>query len=727
YLTRRFQLSPGSEAMPLQQVLLSTAVPRKRYCEQTLSWWSKPEARMLVMNAPEGYGKTWVAAQCALEVIQQGENIVLWLDSIQWRDCCSIEAVLTEAVSRIIIGDAQKVARLVRKLNVRWSKRTLVVLDGVSERDALPAAQRILEDLWVRNPGNTRFLFTTRPLNSARGVDTVLWKRCVQIDVEPFDEKELIAALAQAGIPVDELTEQLRPIARVPRYFTSCVRLRTRLQQFHNISVALVIWTDLIDKIGGLEPAIRQELGFSGEQDAIEVLVRLATSLPAAVQKGTAQELLNDCFGGRYAEVRNYLKEIRIMEKAGVFEATMTREHTILGRALFLQQVLRSLHEVDVRDAADRLLEKLEPLTGEDGGAEALFVALQLTAIEDSSGNPYFPQQRAVLLYAWVLSHNSNASDGRLSFWCYHDTNAYARFLEAVFEQLYSGNAQEFVVYPLVRLWRDGGQGATVLEAHLRKWLLLVWFEGGSEDHLEHKGHTLPIAKTQNQVRLASLAISFLSIRKDIRFIPDLALCIATESLTWRRVQELQDRFKSVYENIGVLMRWHYTERVLPDLEQLATKNQSDELILHGLRWLARLLKIAGLPTVLKLPPPEPTSSYLARPAVELIRQGRRVFGVSQGQPNPSEINFGYLAIRDDLPRLAEEDIDSIHSAIEALKRNDVLQAHGGCTLEYIHLEAAWPWFAKFYPMETAEVAGDLQLTALRCDEPNKSHLTFGF
>jgi hypothetical protein len=720
YLSRRFQLSSPEPTLPLQPIRLIGAVDRNRYTTMALDWWHKNEKRVLVMSAPEGYGKTWVAAQGARCISLEPETIVLWLDCIQWRECTSVDAVLAEAVSRITDGDREKIQRLVRKLRDRWSNLTLLVLDGVSERNALPAAQRILEDLTVRHPGACRVLFTTRPLNTAVGFDSLLWERQQGNKIDAFDDSELNVALAHAQIPPQELTVRLRSIARIPRYFATCVRLRAKLRKLENISVALVLWNDLLDKIAGLEPEIRQALGFTCPTDAIEVLVRLAKALPEAVGDGKGQHLLNACFGGKYAEVRNYLKEIRILAQAGPFEAKLSPEHTILGKALLVWQVLQRLPSLSILQAADRLAEVLEPLASEDGSAEAFFVALQLTINQENARETRLGQDRAALLIAWVFSHNSNASDERLEFWCGFDPGAYALFVESVFEQLYRADTQEFIVTPLARVWRDGGTPSQTLESCLRRWLKLLWFEGCSGSEFEHKGYHLPVAATENQVRLASLAISLLSVRRELSFLRDLAVCCATESLTWKQVQEHRFSFKSVYENVAMLMRWHYTERVVPDLTRLANENVSDELLLEGLRHLAATLKIADVPDVLRLPTAEPFPYYVGTPAAEMIRKGQRVFGDQRTQPFPNEMDFSRLAVRQDLPPLCAEDVASILEKTRKIVRDGILHVSNSQTIDDAHLYALWPWFAKFFPMELAQIAGELHLEALRRKEPSR-------
>jgi len=727
YLSRRFQLAPTPEPLPLQPIQLHTAVDRSKYRRMAIEWWAARQARVLVVKGEEGYGKTWVAAQCAGDISEQEGSIVLWLDSIQWRNCTSVDDVLGEAVSRLVNAETEKVLRIVRKLRNRWSGQTLIALDGVSERDALPAAQQIMEDL-SRHPGTLRLMFTTRPLDLVPKFDSMLWRRCVECKLEPFNDEELAAALVQAHVPLSELTGHLQAVARIPRYFRTCLRLRDRLREFANISVALVLWTDLLDKINGLEPAIREMLGFTQESDAVEVLVKLAATLPEAVARGEAQDLLNRCFHGKYAEVRNYLKEIRIMEKAGVFEATLSREHTILGRALFLRQVLQLPMEKGVRDTANMLLEKLEPLAGEDGGAEALFVTLQLTVEQQSISVQALSRQRAALLFAWVFGHNSHASNDRLAFWCDFDTVAYAQFTEAFFEQLYSGNAQEFVVNPLAALWQLGGTASAALEPFLRRWLLLVWFEGCTGTEFEHEGHKLPMAATDDQLRLASLVVSFLSLRNEQSFLKDLALCLVTESLSWRQVGQHRHEFKSSYENIGVLMRWHYTERILPELQNLATANASDGLCLDGVRRLALMLRMIQLPSFLQRPkPPDSEKWNCGTPAVELIRRRSRVFVEDRSEPYPSEMNFSYLAVRDDLPPLCDEDIAVICASVNGISNRHALHANRARTFEDVHMDALWPWFAKYRPRELAKLAGELQLDALKREQPHETQPMFWF
>ena len=355
----------------------------------------------------------------------------------------------------------------------------------------------------------------------------------------------------------------------------------------------------------------------------------------------------------------------------------------------------------------NRLLARLEPLAEEDGGTEAIFVALQLTTMPCDISPSFLSQQRAALLYSWIFSHNSNASRERLEFWCRYDIEAYAQFVAAFFERLYSGNSQDFVVAPMARLWKEGGTQAIVLASHLREWLLLVWFTGCGRDRLSHQGHQLPIAKTADQVRLSSLAVSLLSLRPERAFLSDLALSIATDELTWRQAQDQRCHFKCISENIGILMRWHYTEHVLAELEQLALRSATDELMINGLRRLTRLLLTVEVPTALRLPPYQRPNLYFGTPAIELLRNRHRVFESPRTELFPNEHDFSHLAVRDDLPPLSESDTNAVRAAVATISEKNSLHASTSRSFEDLQMEALWPWFARFFPVDLLNSSAD--------------------
>jgi hypothetical protein len=727
FLKERFTPTSGGNQLVSYPIELEKSVRRTDYTNKVMQWWETAKERAITLIGEEGMGKSWLAAQCADRVAQQSDALVLWLDSLYWRNHQSLEQVLVEVVSRLRIGDENKVFRIVRKIRSQWSAKTLIVLDGVNERGAINAAQQILDDLVSKGRGKCRLLFTTRPLNTVTGYEPAIWKRWTEIPVNRFDDPELTAALSSIVPPIEitEIPERLASFARIPRYFQTCVRLRDRLKSFTNISLSLVLWTDLLDKISGLEPQLKEKLGWSGEQDAVEVLVELAISSPGDTEVGIAQDLLNRCFGGKYAEIRHYLREVRILQDAGTLAATLNPAHTVLGKALFLRELLRGLPDTAVSEISDRLKRALEPMVGEDGAAEALFVALQLSAIQDTASSLVLTKQRAALLHAWIFSHNSNATDERLGFWAQHDVSTYATLTETFFEDVYESNAQLFVVKPLATVWKKGMDQAEALKQYLKRWLLLVWSnECSNTSQYEYKGHHLPVASTRQQVRLTAIALSIISLRPDNSILSDLALCHATDSLSWdsHRTPDGKEHkypFKSVENNIGILMRWSYTETIMPELLRLANDNSKDELMLKGLQWLAKILRTVEIPSILQLPPDIRQWPYFGCSAIELIRKQQRLFVPRlEGKPFLGERDFSYLAVRVDLPMLADEDISFITDGVEKMCSEAIMTNDAGRILDHHQLKEWWPWYAKFKPKNIAILAGQLQLFSIKQAHP---------
>ncbi|MFT5492044.1 MAG: hypothetical protein ACI8V5_002411, partial [Limisphaerales bacterium] len=717
YLQRRFGIATDGDTHLLQPILLKGAVDRPTYCDRTLGWWRSSGSQILSFCGPEGHGKTWIAAQSALMLANDEGAIVLWLDSSQWSQCRTIEEALHEAIACLKIGDSKSDSRLIRKLCERWSRSVVLVLDGVNEHGALINAQQIVLNRASKHKGHCRLIFTSRPLDSRREYESQTWRHAQEIKVEPFGGDEFEAAAFKAGISVSDIPQRLHSIASIPRYFTTCLRLREQLQRFDNISVTTVLWAVLMDKIESTEPAIRTRLGFTHATGAIEIIAKLAIELPDANKSGRAQDLLNKCFDGKYAEARSYLCEIRIMEHADVFNARMNPHHLILGRALFIRKLIRSAPDDDVVETADRIVKELEPLVGEDGSAESIFVALQLTSLDLEERGETQAKERASLLYSWLRIHNSNVTDERLDFWCNNDFDAYALFVEAHFERLHPGMKEDFIVQRLVRLWLAEGEALVSLRRHMTRWLLFVWNEDCSGETLDYCGHTLPIAKTQVQVRLASVVVSLLSLRPESDFLRHLSLSLATDRLSWRLIESRQSRFKHINEVVGVLMRWRYTEKIIEKLEFDVVAISDDPVLLEGYQRLAATLSTDDLPDSLKLQPRQTPVPYFGDPAVKLLRKRCRVFRGDRVKPYPNETDFGYLAVREDLPNLLDDDVQVICRSIEKLSEHDGLHSGVSRRVEDYEMEAIWPWFAKIRPTKFAEEAGRLLMSAMNRNE----------
>ena len=223
-------------------------------------------------------------------------------------------------------------------------------------------------------------------------------------------------------MPNYNLPDSLKDIARIPRYFSTCIRLRDQLGSIEIVTKELVLWIDLLEKINRTDPQIKQKLGWYRAKDAQEILSDLAkqakwTSLnsdPYISVKHLQDSIPN------YREVRQDLVEQRIVVDAGLHEVKLSKNHVVLGWALLLSSHYDSKEFSDIQEYIVDLYRTLEPIPSEDLRTEAMFAALNITAIPPNleiSENE-LSQKRSFFIYAWYNSNNANITKHRISQLC---------------------------------------------------------------------------------------------------------------------------------------------------------------------------------------------------------------------------------------------------------------------------------------------------------------------
>ena len=418
YLLERFSGDKG-----FNPINLSKAIDRKSVESKISDWWNTADARICCLEGKEGHGKTWLAAK-AMNSICENEGIVaFWLDSKDWNSRESIIDLLHTCFSLIYPSHEQeKITKLQNKAVKIWRK-TLIVLDGVNERNAIEAAQQILGE-YFRHESDWKdriyFLFTTRPLDDYPDFERYLWSEGYKISVDPFNDSELQEALTLKGLQPDDLPDSLKDVARIPRYFQTSLRLRNQFRSFNDVTKGMVLWADLLDKIERTDPQIKQKIGWHRAKDAQEILSDLAkqakwTNVDAGPH--TSVQLLEKYFPG-YSEVRHDLEEQGIAIEAGLLQVKLSEDHIKLGWALYLANLFDCTEFTGIKAASEGFQNALEPIPSEDLRTEALFVALQISAISPypDISQDQLSQKRAALMLAWFNSHNSQITDERLSF-----------------------------------------------------------------------------------------------------------------------------------------------------------------------------------------------------------------------------------------------------------------------------------------------------------------------
>ena len=728
YLLERFSRDKGFNSINLSQ-----AIERKSLESKISDWWEASGAPVCCLEGKEGHGKSWLAAKC-MRTISKNENVVtFWLDSKEWSSCKSIFDLLYACFSSIYLSDdEQKIAKLQNKPAKVWRK-TLIVLDGVNERNAIEAAQRILTEYFKPKSNwkdRIRFLLTTRPLDDYPDFESYLWDRVHKISIDPFNDSELQDALARKGLQLDDLPDSLKDIARIPRYFQRCVELRDELGSFDVVTKEMVLWADLLYKIKNTgDPQIRKKLDWQRIEEAQDDFAKLAkeakwTNINDAPQASV--ELLTDCFSD-YHKIRRDLEEQRITLKADKRKAKLSKDHIVLGWALYLANLFECAEFTEIKDFADCFPSVLEPIPSEDLRTKALFVALQITAIspDPDISQDQLSQKRAALMLAWFNSHNAQITNKHISFWVQTDTDAYAQVVKVQLETHNSPNYEEALIGPLAKVWLHQTGQIDQLRLRLTKWLLAISADNGPEDivYVRHGGKQRPRKKGDIQTQLACAAISILSQRPENQFLKTLARCYGilqsntnSDDDSSRRMQ-----FYRFYENIAMLMRWGYTEEVVGNLHWLAELSQDDPQLLNGIYGLAANLQVVNLPHSLQRPLSEKEKEMYAlveehnrrsKPIDRIRNQERLLIGDSPAA-NGNYHGLDYLAVRTDLYDLHHEDIVEIKKILEDVSVSAKLGGGRGATLEDFCIENLMPWVARCDSDGYAELACALKLNAL--------------
>ena len=728
YLLKRFGSDSNHSLRFNYSIDLSEAIERESLESEIATWWETSGKPVCYLEGEEGMGKSWLAAKSVNTICSDRHIASFWLDSNRWNGCRSLDNLL-QACLETIPGyqEKRKIARLKLKIRNIWWTPTLIVLDGVNEAEALEAAKRILDEYFTHRDqleNKIRFLLTTRPLDAYRNFEHNLWEGCHRIPVESFNNPELQDALRKEGLQPDDLPDSLKKVARIPRYFRTCIQLRELFHSFDNVTKEMVLWADLLHKIKHTDPQVREKFDWQNVEEVQEDLAKLAREVKWPNVDDAPQaslRLLIDCFPN-YREIRRDLEEQRIALKAHKRQAELSEDHVVLGWAIYLSNLFDSMEFSDIESLFERFRQELEPIPSEDLRTKALFIALQITAI---SPNPdisqdQLSQRRAALMLAWFNSHNAQITDEQLSFWAEKDTDAYAQVVEFEFEYHNSSNYEDALIKPLAKTWLNKKGDLNRLASCLTKWFLPTYTEEPPKDpfYIHITEQRFPREKDDIQFGLLDAAVSILSQRPERQFLKTLARCYGTLYSNERFNSDIGiGRRLQFHERIGRLMRWGYTEEVVGDLHWLAELAQANEILLRGVYGLADCLRVDLRPR-LQRPLSEKeleTRAFLEednrrfKPYIDRIRNQERLLIGDSPAANGNYHGLNYLAVRTDLPDWHHEDIVEIKKILQDVSVNAKL----GQTREGFCIENLMPWVARYDPESYAELACNLKINTL--------------
>ena len=701
-LQARFQ---GLDDFPAHnRVCLSEAVSRAGLETKLAEWWQGGDP-LAVLQGEEGMGKTWVAAAFSESMLSKEDSAVFWMDSASWCSVPSIENLVEVALKDVFIGDVPLCKRLHRKIFQLWKQPILLVLDGANESRAWESAARLLSE-YRRHLNHlrakVRILFTSRPLAERTGQHD-FWNGCQVFQVGPFEPGEFRAALMSAapGVRPETLTSAIREFAVIPRYLTLCIQLRNRLSSFAHINKQVLLWADLESKVASGDPQflkMREELGGG----PIQVLAHLAKKSGWPGRGGVSiktEELQRSV--PNFLQACTDLKEQRIVLDASFDITTLSPDHVILGWALVLRELAKDA--IDPDDLRDLLQRELEPAASNDDKVRAVHVAAVLTFSTDTGCTHSWSLARAVMLGLWVTHHNASVSFEALEFFLRKDLQSYVHAIELLFRRHISGHLETTLIAPLAMGWREGRGRIKELTKILERWLRLV-FPGdatGSKEGTTNPGSTFEKADTPEQLRLSYAAISVISFRPSADLLPALIDCCRSADFCYhdRPVGDAVQRLslKSPHDPLGILLRWSYTERSIPQIVQLARTAKARGIGKSDILWFARMLRMSELPREIGRAKDIFSGSFES-PAQHLSRFSKWLVSVS---PTRGEVmgldHVGALAVRGDLS-LTENEREALIGEINSRILRGGFVATQNASWDNAQIHGLLPWLARYAP-----------------------------
>lgn len=706
HLDKRFGLNDRHGIRFSYVINIKDAVNRPRIQELIHSWWQS-KFTVAYLQGEEGVGKSWLAAAFANKISKE-KNLVFWLDSYIWHTCYSLEDLIELTLEQLIILSRRQINKYKNKIMKFTDSPILFILDGVNERNAIRSAKEILSEYFCRKDQfpQVRILFTTRLLETSPGYQKDFWKDCYKISVKQFDNEEFAMALEKFAPDTkpSDFNEELKTIARYPRYFHTCIGLINKIKNVDGITREIVFWETLKEKILDTDYQVYDKLDIRKTQDAEDILSKLARSVNI-VDDYSELEIglisLNECFDDKYSKIRKDLEELRIAMKAAKYKAKISKDHVVLGWALHLRNVLRNCGKSRIIDIYEIIQKELEPDKNYDIKSEALFVALQIILLEQEILNTQI-NIRVALLIAWASSTNAKFVFRRLYHICNQDISAYIKCVEAIYSDHNYPLRDRIFINALGRVWLNNPEKREVIRKLIRRWLLLVWNEDipkGTQNYF-YEGHELPIARNKRQLYLSSVAISLISLHPELEFIEHIALCLATSFLSKEKLDGSFFPIKhEVFDNLRLLMHWGYTEEILELFKDMIGKT-SDELIRKGLYQLTEYFELIEIPEELRMPKKNSLKQFTKTKVVDKIRLGKSVFKSDINEFISGEL--AHLAVRKDLPDLIPADQEYIFKRTQRYVNDGTLFKIRFSTRELHNFQNWWPWIARLFPNNIA-------------------------
>jgi hypothetical protein len=354
-LLTRFQSASESRAafgqvlnISDQDVRLIERLNAWKNIDEWLNSW-KNNRSFLAILGEEGDGKTWGTASYLLRKLRSDDKfpLVLFITS---KNIPSINEP-QELLARIMARQSGKFDDVYWKRRLeRWRERgdeinplILLVLDGLNERQDIDW-RSLLEKLDVP-PWNKLIacIVTCRTHTWEKNYSPLSHLNFQSWIIPPYNDSELYIALAAHDLNPSDISPNLLPLMRKPRYFDLVVRLRQVMAESGDVTVERLLyedWRDRISKKSGLQfnheefQALIRDLAEKSLPQSGSFSEREIEDLVPADQRVIVQELISSGIlepdlskKGRYqVERRRLIQGFGLLLKEEVFRAISSGE-----------------------------------------------------------------------------------------------------------------------------------------------------------------------------------------------------------------------------------------------------------------------------------------------------------------------------------------------------------------------------------------------------------------
>jgi hypothetical protein len=522
-------------------------------------WWAAwsvaPQLPFAVLGE-EGDGKTWALAAWLAENLRSSADFppVVFVSAGAANSFQPLR-LLANCVTNQLGG---REARWERRL-ARWCgadgprPALLLLLDGINERHPPPWWRELFESL-VPWESAVAVVVTCRTAYWLQHFRPLVYLKWVEHVVPPLSDQELGTALAERGLQKTDVSRDLIPLMRKPRYLDLVCQHRERLVQTGDMTRERVFYEDWRDRY-------QRKTGTLDERSFLGLLMSLARDVlegrPAHTPGQVASRLPTL---GPEDVLRDLSTSGVLVDRQGRF--VVQKDRLRLGFGLLLAEEVRDAATSGTVTVDECIHRWLEPEPGMDIKGEALEVAV-LHALHV----PDFPLAGAEgLLAAWVKSQNAPSREESFPAYFPLKPSAYLALAEHDWgEADWHPGLEDLLRVTLLR-YGDSEPMRPVLMSALERWLGFVHPAGFASrsstnatdvEHTRHEievrvgqrlnpgildiaGHRLEVIERPGLLRLGRLALAIISCGPRRPFVHALVTgCVAEAVMDFPEKEDL--------------------------------------------------------------------------------------------------------------------------------------------------------------------------------------------